>query len=133
MRLTLCLLRLVVRTTGFHPVNAGSTPTGDAYFLSKERIFLLTMVYFFQLCPLKGYSIWNYGEAYEGKVALVVCMSESESFIHEMTAEPWKCKLVTKRVPKKSLGEYQFACLTRVFSRRFYAAVLSFKKSARLF
>ena len=29
-----CLLRLVVRTPGFHPGNRGSTPLGDAYNLT---------------------------------------------------------------------------------------------------
>ena len=45
VQLSRCLLRLVVRTTGFHPVNAGSIPAGDAFrgyglfFFSKKSSF----------------------------------------------------------------------------------------------
>ena len=39
----LCLLRLVVRTPGFHPGNRGSTPLGDAIlrlFRIRSSLFL---------------------------------------------------------------------------------------------
>ena len=36
-----CLPRLVVRTSGFHPDNMGSIPVGDAKDLDNFKVFFL--------------------------------------------------------------------------------------------
>ncbi len=63
VRLIFCLLRLVVRTPGFHPGNRGSTPLGDgALYLFMVQSFFFVLLY----CMIVAYPSTGvfYGEDY---------------------------------------------------------------------